>query len=232
MSDNHLTVENLAVRFGAARVLESVSLQVRAGCLVGFVGANGAGKTTTLRAISGVVARQKGLVRLGAEEVPSDPAQAARMGIAHVPEGRGLISSFSVYNNLRLALAAQNRHFKPPHWEHAVSVFPALKQMSDRQAGFLSGGEQQMVAIARGLIVRPKILMVDELSLGLAPKIVSELLETLSHVAASEKVGILLVDQNVRALSRVSTNLYTLSHGRSVEVAPDDDNLHKTAFFG
>jgi branched-chain amino acid transport system ATP-binding protein len=164
--------------------------------------------------------------------LPADPAAVARLGIAHVPEGRGLIPNLSVRDNLRLGVAALGKRFRADHWDNAVAVFPAIGPLADRKAGYLSGGEQQMVAIARGLAAEPRILMIDELSLGLAPKIVVELLRTLSDVARRSRLGILLVDQNVRALAAVCGRLYTLQDGRSAPASLDDDSVLRSAYFG
>jgi len=232
MPDVLLRVEGLGVRFGAARVLEDVNIDIGTGEIVGLVGPNGAGKTTTLRAISGLAEPFKGTVRLRGQLLPAGPAAIARTGIAHVPEGRGLIPSLTVRQNLRLALAAIGVRYEAAHWDHVRSVFPLLERLSERQAGLLSGGEQQMVAIARGLVVRPTVLMIDELSLGLAPKIVQELLATLVATVSREKLTLLLVDQNVRALSRICARLYSLNYGRSSLTALHDEDVYKSIYFG
>lgn len=232
MPENLLSVEGLGVRFGAARVLEDVTIDIAAGEIIGLVGPNGAGKTTTLRAISGLVERFKGTVRLGGRSLPANPESIARMGIAHVPEGRGLVPSLTVRQNLRLALAAIGVRYQESHWQHVASVFPALERFADRQAGLLSGGEQQMVAIARGLVVRPTVLMIDELSLGLAPKIVQDLLTTLVAAVSRDRLTVLLVDQNVRALSRICARLYSLNFGRSSVTALHDEGVYRSIYFG
>ena len=154
------------------------------------------------------------------------------MGIAHVPEGRGLVPSLTVRQNLRLALSAIGVRYEASHWDYVTSIFPALARLSERQAGLLSGGEQQMVAIARGLVVRPTILMIDELSLGLAPKIVQDLLATLVAAVSREKLTLLLVDQNVRALSRICSRLYSLNFGRSSVTALHDEGVYRSIYFG
>ena len=232
MTDALLSVEQLGVRFGAARVLEDVNLEIASGEIVGLVGPNGAGKTTTLRAISGLVACFKGRISLGGQLLPSDPEAIARMGITHVPEGRGLVPSLTVRQNLRLALSAIGVRYETPHWDYVTSIFPALARLSERQAGLLSGGEQQMVAIARGLVVRPTVLMIDELSLGLAPKIVQNLLATLKATVSREKLTVLLVDQNVRALSRMCARLYSLNFGCSSVTALHDESVYHSIYFG
>lgn len=232
MTEPLLMVEKLGVRFGAARVLEDVNLEIASGEIVGVVGPNSAGKTTTLRAISGLVERFKGEIRLGGKLLPADPEAIARMGIAHVPEGRGLVPSLTVRQNLRLALSAIGVRYEASHWDYVTSIFPALARLSEQQAGLLSGGEQQMVAIGRGLVVRPTVLMIDELSLGLAPKIVQNLLTTLSATVEREKLTVLLVDQNVRALSRMCVRLYSLNFGCSSVTALHDESVYRSIYFG
>lgn len=232
MPNDLLSVRGLKVSYGAARVISNVNLEVAAGEIVGFVGANGAGKTTTLRAISGVVPRVAGEVVLNEKRLVAAPQDMAIAGVAQVPEGRGLVGSLTVEENLRLAVIAINRRYRAADFDHAVSVFPRLKDLAGRRAGLLSGGEQQMVAIARGLLVRPRFLMIDELSLGLAPKIVHDLLTTLQSVAASEGMGVLLVDQNLRALARVSHKIYSLAHGVSTLQDVSSEENFRSIYFG
>lgn len=232
MPNYQLSVRGLKVSYGAARVISNVTLDVASGEIVGFVGANGAGKTTTLRAISGVVPRLAGEVALNGKPLVAEPQDMAIAGVAHVPEGRGLIGGLTVEENLRLAVIAINRRYRPADFDYAASAFPRLKDLAGRRAGLLSGGEQQMVAIARGLLVRPRFLMIDELSLGLAPKIVHDLLTTLQSVAASEGMGVLLVDQNLRALARVSHKIYGLAHGVSTLQDVSSEENFRSVYFG
>lgn len=232
MPSDQLSVKGLKVSYGAARVISNVNLDVASGEIVGFVGANGAGKTTTLRAISGIVPRGAGEVTVNGKALAAAPQHMAIAGVAHVPEGRGLVGSLTVEENLRLAVIAIDRRYRSADFDYAVDVFPRLKDLAGRRAGLLSGGEQQMVAIARGLLVRPRFLMIDELSLGLAPKIVHDLLTTLQSVSASESMGVLLVDQNLRALARVCHKIYSLSHGVStLQDATSEENF-RSVYFG
>jgi branched-chain amino acid transport system ATP-binding protein len=232
MTESVLQVRDLAVSYGSARVIECVNLDVAPGEIVGVVGPNGAGKTTTLRAISGLVERRAGRVMLGARELPERPEAVARAGIAHVPEGRGLIPSLTVHQNLRLAAIGAGRKLLPEDVDYASAVFPAIARLMDRRAGFLSGGEQQMVAISRGLVARPAVLMVDELSLGLAPRIVKDMSRALQRVARERRIGILLVDQNVRGLSNVCDRIYVLHDGVSAVADKVDTELMRAVYFG
>jgi branched-chain amino acid transport system ATP-binding protein len=227
-----LTVQGLQVRFDQVRVLEDVTIEVAPGRVVGLVGPNGAGKTTTLRAISGIVRRTSGAVRIGGNDLPQRPDVVALAGIAHVPEGRRLIASLSVERNLRLAAIAVGRDFGNEQLEYVASIFPVLRTLFKKDAGLLSGGEQQMVAVARGLVAKPRVLMVDELSLGLAPKIVDDLLHALQRIAREQNIGLLLVDQNVRALAEISDGIYVLRNGRSVLSDRNDDGLIREVYFG
>jgi branched-chain amino acid transport system ATP-binding protein len=227
-----LQVRDLAVSYGAARVIERVNVDVVPGEIVGVVGPNGAGKTTTLRAISGLVARRGGEVRLGGAVLPANPEAVARAGVAHVPEGRGLIPSLTVRQNLRLAAIGAGRKLSQEDLDYAFAVFPAIERLMDRRAGFLSGGEQQMVAISRGLVARPAVLMIDELSLGLAPRIVKDMSRALQRVARERGIGIFLVDQNVRGLSHVCDRIYVLQDGVSAVADKADTELMRTVYFG
>jgi branched-chain amino acid transport system ATP-binding protein len=232
MSEGTLSVQGLQVRFGQVRVLEDVTLTVAPGQVVGLVGPNGAGKTTTLRAISGIAARNAGTVRLGSRELPQRPDGVALAGVAHVPEGRRLISSLSVERNLRLAAVAVGQKFGSEQIDYVAAIFPVLRNLLKKDAGLLSGGEQQMVAVARGLVAQPRVLMVDELSLGLSPKIVDDLLRALDKIARERNIGLLLVDQNVRALAEMCDSIYVLNHGRSVLSDKNDDSLIRDVYFG
>ncbi|MDB5861576.1 MAG: ATP-binding cassette protein [Ramlibacter sp.] len=230
MPEAALRVVDLAVSFDQARVLDGVSLTIRPGSIVGLVAPNGAGKTTTLRAISGIVPRS-GQVWLGERLLPARPDVVAAAGVAHVPEGRRLLATLTVEQNLRLAAVAVGQPYGAAERDYVLSVFPALEAFLKTDAALLSGGQQQMVAIARGLVAGPRFLMVDEVSLGLAPKIVKDLLRVLERVARSRGIGLLLVDQNVRALSAMADEMYVLRDGRA-EMSADTDALVELVYFG
>ncbi len=232
MDETLLELRDLTVSYGHARVLEGVNLSVGVGKVVGLVGPNGAGKTTTLRAISGVVRRKSGSITLEGRELRERPDFVAGHGVIHVPEGRGLMPTLTVAQNLRLGALAVGHEFDDEARRSVIEVFPALEVHMGKRAGLLSGGEQQMVAVARGLVMHPRVLMVDELSLGLSPKIVADLLRTLAAIAEERQVGLLLVDQNVRALAEICDKLYYLQDGEAHLSDPDDEELLQSVYFG
>ena len=210
-----LTVENLEAGYGEVQVLWGLSLQARRGKLTAIVGANGAGKTTTLRAVVGAIAPWRGRVVLEGEDVTHMPThlKAAR-GVALVPEGRQLFSAMSVAENLELgAFAKRGARSYADRLDQVFTLFPRLAERRRQRAGTLSGGEQQMVAIARGLMSEPDILIIDELSLGLAPVVVYQLLATLKELKEAG-LTILLVEQNVHLALALSDYAYVVAEGR------------------
>jgi branched-chain amino acid transport system ATP-binding protein len=225
-----LEIHGLQAGYGLTHVLHGVDLTVQAGQVVGLVGPNGAGKTTTLRAISGLIERRAGTVKLNGVALPPNPSAVASHGLVHVPEGRGIFGRMTVEQNLRLGAVAVGQHWDTEQRHRVYEIFPAIERLISRHAGLLSGGEQQMVSIARGLAAQPRFLMIDELSLGLAPRIVLELMDALSKVSGSG-VGILVVDQNVRALTRICTNMYSLKNGCSqLQEDPSSDQFMSVYF--
>jgi branched-chain amino acid transport system ATP-binding protein len=225
-----LEIHGLQAGYGLTHVLNGVDLTVQAGQVVGLVGPNGAGKTTTLRAISGLIERRAGTVKLDGVALPTNPSAVASHGLVHVPEGRGIFGRMTVEQNLRLGAVAVGQHWDTEQRHRVYEIFPAIERLISRHAGLLSGGEQQMVSIARGLAAQPRFLMIDELSLGLAPRIVLELMDALSKVSGSG-VGILVVDQNVRALARICANMYSLKDGRSqLQEDPSSDQFMSVYF--
>lgn len=231
MSDAGLRVRNLAVSFGAARILWDLSLTVLPGEVTALAGPNGAGKTTTLRTISGLVQPTTGSISMDGRLFVGNPARTASAGVVHVPEGRGLYPNLTVRENLRVGALAVGRKLGDEDITRAVAMFPKLAARVNSQAGVLSGGEQQMVAIARGLASYPKILMIDELSLGLAPAVIEEILESLIGRSRDDGLGLLLVDQNVRLLSRLCDRVSVLKDGRAISGLHGDDLL-RAAYFG
>jgi len=215
MSDALLAIEGLEAGYGEVQVLWGLSLQARRGALTAIVGANGAGKTTTLRAVAGTITPWKGRVMFEGEDVTRVPSHVkAARGLALVPEGRQLFSSMSVAENLELG-AFSKRASRPytDRLDQVFSLFPRLKERQRQSAGTLSGGEQQMVAIARGLMSDPDILIIDELSLGLAPVVVYQLLNTLKQLK-EKGLTILLVEQNVHLALALSDYAYVIAEGR------------------
>jgi branched-chain amino acid transport system ATP-binding protein len=221
MTGDPLEIEQLRVSYGTAVVLDGLSLQVREGEMVGLAGRNGAGKTTTLRAISGLVATGGGSIRSAGAPLPTDPELVLRAGVAHVPEGRRVFASLTVEENLRAAALGAKHPFDAAQREHVLELFPPLQRLMDRKAGYLSGGEQQMLAISRGLVARPRLLMIDEVSLGLAPRLVGDMWKALSSLRGHE-LALLVVDQNVRILSVHCDRIYLLDHGRVTEASTGD----------
>ncbi len=221
-----LEVDALAVAYGDVQVLWDVSLRVGRGEIVTLLGANGAGKTTLLRAISRTVPVRGGTIVLDGERLERAPSKRiVDLGIAHVPEGRKLWPDMSVEDNL--LLGAYTRRARPAvreSLEHAFRLFPRVKERRRQMAGTLSGGEQQMVAIARGLMSKPSILMLDEPSLGLAPIVVAEMFEAVRRINA-EGTTVLLVEQNVKQALEIATRGYVIETGRVVTSGTRDELL-------
>ncbi len=225
-----LGVEGLDVAYDEAQVLWDVSLRVNEGEMVALLGPNGAGKTTLLRAISGLIRALRGKIRLYDSSLESMRSEAiVRKGIIHVPEGRQLFAGMKVEENLLLGAYARGRsHQKewPPSLEKVYTLFPILKQRKSQLAGKLSGGEQQMCALARGLMGQPKVMLIDELSLGLAPLIVEELFRVLRQING-DGVTILVVEQDVQGVLEIAHRGYVLEHGRIVMEGGGSDLLQK-----
>jgi len=216
-----LQVEDLHVSYGGMRALSGVSLCVPDGAVVALLGPNGAGKSTTLRAISGLVRADSGRISVRGVRVERRPAHAvARMGVVHVPEGRGIFPSLSVQENLEMCIYAVGDDTDPV--AGATAIFPVLGQRLRQLAGSLSGGEQQMLSLARALLSRPKLLMVDEISMGLAPIIVQQLFEALGR-QASAGTALLLVEQYIDAALGLADYVYVLDKGRIVDVGEPAD---------
>ena len=208
-----LELEGVEARYGPVQALHGVSLTVGEGEIVAVLGGNGAGKTTMLRAVSGLVATS-GEVRFAGQRITrAAPERVARIGIAHVPEGRGLFTELSVRENLRLGAYLQRDGFDEDY-ERVRGYFPWLEERRDQQAGTLSGGEQQMLALARALMGRPRLLLLDEPSLGLAPLVVREIFRIVGELNEKEGLAVLVVEQNAKLALRSSSRAYVLEVGR------------------
>ena len=208
-----LELAGVDANYGQLQVLHGVSLSVGEGEVVAVLGGNGAGKTTTLRAVSGMVSTS-GDVRFAGERITrASPERVARLGIAHVPEGRGIFSELSVFENLQLGAYLRRDGFGEDY-ERVRGYFPWLETRRDQQAGTLSGGEQQMLALARALMAGPRLLLLDEPSLGLAPIVVRGLFEIVGELNEKEGLAVLVVEQNAKLALRSSSRAYVLEVGR------------------
>lgn len=210
-----LDVKDLAVSYGNINAVQSVSLQVNAGELVALIGANGAGKSSTLNCIAGLLPAKRGEIRLLGTALSRIPAhERVRHGMALVPEGRGLFSRLTVLENLQMGAyqRTDKARIKADH-AHVFDLFPRLQERRDQLAGTLSGGEQQMVAIGRALMAKPRLLLLDEPSMGLAPLLVEQIFNTIATIAR-EGVSILLVEQNAQLALQLSQRAYVMENGR------------------
>jgi branched-chain amino acid transport system ATP-binding protein len=222
-----LELEDVEARYGPVHVLHGISLAAEEGSIVAVLGPNGAGKTTTLRAISGMV-RRSGSIRFAGRPLGRlGPDGVARLGVAHVPEGRGTFSELTVWENLKLG-AYTRRGSIQPELERVFSYFPWLSERRRQQAGTLSGGEQQMLALARAFVLRPRLLLLDEPSLGLAPVLVAELFRIVRELNEREGLTVLVVEQNAHLALQAAEAGYVLEAGRvalsgtSEELRSDD----------
>ena len=218
-----LRLEGIEVGYGALTAVREVSLEVDVGETVALIGPNGAGKTTTLKAITGLVPLRRGTVALDGERIDGlSPARVVGRGIAHVPEGRQLFPTMSVRENLELGAAGPDaRARRADTLEWVFRLFPRLAERTRQLAGTLSGGEQQMCAIGRGLMARPRLLMLDEPSLGLAPVVVKQIFEVLAQINR-DGTTILLVEQNVARALGLAHRGYVLENGRIALSGPRD----------
>jgi branched-chain amino acid transport system ATP-binding protein len=211
-----LEVQNLSVRYGAITALHGISLTVPACGIVTLIGGNGAGKTTTLRAISGMVKPASGRILFDGQDITGlPPHEIVRRGLAHSPEGRLVFANLTVLENLHMgAYLQRDARWIASELDHVFTMFPRLRERRDQAAGTLSGGEQQMLAIGRALMSRPRFLMLDEPSLGIAPLLVKEIFARLVELNRERSLPILLVEQNAHLALEVSSHGYVLETGR------------------
>ena len=232
-----LEVEDLHVAYGETRVLHGIGFTVETRGITTILGANGAGKTTTLRAVCGMVS-PRGRVQLDGRRIDGKASEdIARLGIAHVPEGRGTFVGFTVEENLRLgAYVRRDRTAISQDMERVYGYFPVLGQRRRQAAGTLSGGEQQMLALGRALMLRPRLLLLDEPSLGLAPRVVQEFFRIVRTINEREGVSVLLVEQNAALALGLADRAYLLETGRVVLAGPASeirkDDAVRRAYLG
>jgi len=212
-----LEVSGLHAGYGRTRVLHGIDFSLEEGSITALLGANGAGKTTTLRALCGMVKTQGG-IRFGGEAIAGRATEdIVRLGIAHVPDGRGTFVNLTTEENLRLgAYTRKDKGAIAGDFERIYGFFPRLKERRHQQAGTLSGGEQQMLAVSRALMLRPKLLLLDEPSFGLAPLIVKEIFTIMRETTRTEKVSILLVEQNAAMALDLADRAYLIETGKVV----------------
>ena len=217
-----LRIENLFVSYGAISALNGISLEVEAGSIVTLIGGNGAGKTTTLRTISGLLRPKSGRIVFQGEDITSLPAhKIVARGLCHVPEGRMIFANLTVGENLAMgAFLRNNREAVDRDREYVFGIFPRLRERMKQTAGTLSGGEQQMLAIGRALMSDPKFLMLDEPSLGIAPRLISTIFERIVEINRDRGIAILLIEQNANLALEVSSYAYVLETGRIAMEGP------------
>ncbi|MEP7105291.1 MAG: ABC transporter ATP-binding protein [Chloroflexota bacterium] len=229
-----LELENVQAAYGSVKALHGVTLRVDEGQIVSLLGANGAGKTTTLRAVSGTVKRTGSIRFAGRDISRASPEDVARLKIAHVPEGRGTLAQLSVWDNLRMGAYVRRDGARiKEDYERVFQYFPWMKERRDQVSVTLSGGEQQMLAIGRALMLRPRLLLMDEPSLGLAPLVTQEIYRIVRAINEEDKVTILVVEQNARIALRAANYAYVIETGSiaidgSAQELANDESIRRS----
>jgi len=220
-----LSVTDLSVAYGAIKAVNGISFEIPAGAIVTLVGGNGAGKTTTLHTLSGLIRPAAGTIRFNGEDITHfAPHKIVARGLCHVPEGRLVFANLTVAENLDLgAYLQRDRALTAQTLDHVFTLFPRLKERLKQTAGTLSGGEQQMLAIGRALMSRPKFLMLDEPSLGIAPRLVTTIFEKIVEINRDQGITILLVEQNAHLALEISSHAYVLETGVITVSGPSAD---------
>ncbi len=232
-----LETRGLGAAYGATAVLDAIDLTVEEGGITTLLGANGAGKTTTLRALCNMMVRLSGEVHFAGTRIDGRATEdIVRLGVAHVPDGRGTFVNLTVEENLRLGAYTRRDRRVAEDFERVYTYFPRLKERYRQQAGTLSGGEQQMLAISRALMLRPKLLLLDEPSFGLAPLVVQEIFRILRTINRHDKVSMLLVEQNANIALELADHAYLLETGRIILGGPSSvissDESVRRAYLG
>lgn len=232
-----LKIKNLQVSYGAIKAVKGIDIEVKQGTIVSILGANGAGKTSTLHAISGLIPKSEGTIEFEGKDITNLPAEKiVPLGIVQCPEGRRIFPQLTVEENLKIGCYSRKDKNFDGDFERIYSLFPRLKERKKQMAGTLSGGEQQMLAIGRGLMARPKVFIMDEPSLGLAPIIVKEIFQTIQQIK-KEGVTVLLVEQNAFQTIKISDYVYVLETGKisvegPAEIVKNDENVKKSYLGG
>jgi len=217
MSNTILEIENLETHYGKIHALRGISFSVKAGEIVTLLGANGAGKSTTLKAISGLIRATSGTIRYMGEDITKTPAHdIVKMGLIHVPEGRKIFKGMTILENLELgSFTLEDDVERKKRMDHVFQIFPVLEERKNSDSAFLSGGEQQMLAMGRSMMTNPKLLLLDEPSMGLAPFLVQEIMKIIVRLN-KEGVTILLVEQNAKVALKLADSGYVLETGKIV----------------
>ena len=211
-----LELKNIGAGYGEQKIIHDVSLFIDAGEIVALMGPNGAGKSTILKAIFGMVLHT-GAIFYEGEKIQSAPSQAVKMGVAFVPQGRRVFNNLTVEENLEIGgFSLNDEKESKRRAKHLMHLFPALHAKKDAYAGTLSGGQQQLLSIARGLMTEPKLLLLDEPTLGLSPKVVKEIFQTIKDINKNQKTAILVVEHNLHSLLPITDRAYVLAHGKIV----------------